>query len=118
MSLIVSTLSKVLVILLAAAVVLSVALGGWVYYRGKVIESQGATIAAQSLAIENFKKDRAAQEVSDKQLKDRLSSIQKEKETFKKGLEDALKDSPCTNTTIPDDAKRLLDKLYGSQHSR
>lgn len=118
MDLIASTASKVLAILLAVAVAVSMALGGWVYYRGTVIDSQEATIATQETTIKNFEKDQKAQATADKQLKDRLASIQKEKETFKKGLEDALKDSPCTNTAIPDDAKRLLDKLYGSQHSR
>lgn len=118
MSLIVSTASKVLAILLAAAVVLSVALGGWVWYRGTVIDSQKKTIETQALALKNFEKDQKAQALADKQLKDKLASIQKEKETFEGKLQDALKGNSCADAPIPDDAKRVLEELYGSQHPR
>lgn len=118
MSLIASTASKVLAILLAAAVVLSVALGGWVWYRGTVIDSQKKTIETQALTIKNFEKDQQAQAKADKQLKDKLASIQKEKETFEGKLQDALKGNSCADAPIPDDAKRVLEELYGSQHPR
>lgn len=118
MSLIASTASKVLAILLAIAVAVSVALGGWVYYRGTVIDSQKETIAAQKLALENFEKDQQAQATADKQLKDKLAAIQKDKETYTRKLEDALKGNTCDDAPIPDDAKRLLDQLYGSQRAR
>lgn len=118
MSLIASTASKVLAILLAVAVVVSIALGGWVWYRGTVIASQEQTIASQALTIKNFEKDQQAQAKADKQLKDKLAAIQKERETFEDKLKDALKGNSCNDTPIPDDAKRLLEELYSSQHPR
>lgn len=118
MSLIVSTTSKVLVTLLAVAVVVSMALGGWVWYRGAVIDSQKETIATQTIALKGFEKDQQAQAKADKQLKDKLATIQKERETFEDELKDALKGNSCSDTPIPDDAGRVLNNLYGSQYSR
>ena len=118
MSFVLSTVNKVLLAGIALLLVASVAFGGLWYYRGKVIAKQDETIATQALALKNFEKDRAAQDKADKQLQADKDKIAQERDTFKKGLQDALKDNECANTALPDDAKRLLQELYGSQRSR
>jgi len=115
MSFITSTIDKVLAIAVAALLVLCVAFGGLWWYRGTVIEAQNKTIASQKLAIENFQKDRKAQDVADSQLKADKELIAKERDAIRDKLKNALKDNKCANTAIPDDAGRMLDELYSSQ---
>ena len=110
-----SMVNKVLLLCVLGLLVLSVAFGGLWWYRGKEIAKQDATIATQKQALANFVKDRAAQDVADKQLTAAKDKIAKERDTLKEKLKDALKDNACANTAIPDDAQRLLKELYGSQ---
>ncbi len=117
MSLINSTVNKVLAIAVAALLMLSVAFGGLWWYRGTVIESQGKEIATQKEALDNYAKDEAAQSKVDKQLAKDKAAIAKQRDEYKKRLKDALKGNKCDNEPLPDDAKRVLDELYNSQGS-
>lgn len=110
-----STLDKVLVICLGALIIVSVAFGGLWWYRGTVIDKQTATIATQQATIAAFEKDKAAQEVADKQLQADKDRIAKERDKYKTGMDNALKDNECANAPLPDDAQRLLNQLYGKQ---
>jgi uncharacterized membrane protein YfbV (UPF0208 family) len=107
----------VYLIVIAALLVLSVSFGGLWWYRGETIELQKQIISEQSEVIHSFKLDKKAQDKADKQLQAEKESIAKERNKYKKDLADALKDNECTDVPIPDDAKRLLDKLYNSQGS-
>lgn len=104
--------------LLGAVVIVFVLMGLGLYWQHATIASQRDTMALQAQAIEGFEKDREAQAKADEQLRADKERIAKERDKYKKDLIDALKDNPCTNTRLPDDAQRLLKELYGSQGSR
>lgn len=99
---------------LGALVLICIVMGVWVAYRGSVISSQADTIALQASQLESFEKDKAAQEVADNQLQAERDRIAKERDKAKRELKDALKDNACTDTQLPDDAKRVLKELYGN----
>lgn len=117
MSLKLSTSSKVLLGIVALLLIVSTTLGVFAWYMGGEVSSLNQEVAAQKSVIEGFEKDREAQAVADKQLKEKLNAITKEKNQFKQELRDAVNGNPCNNTDLPDDAKRVLKKLYGSQRS-
>lgn len=118
MSLINSTGEKVLAMAVAALLVLSIAFGGLWWYRGTVIESQEKEIATQKEALDNYAKDKDAQGKADKQLAKDKAALEADRKKFKQELEDALEGNICADTALPDDAKRVLKELYGSQGSR
>jgi Tfp pilus assembly protein PilO len=103
---------------IALLLLVSVTLGGFAWYMGGEVASLNQEVATQKSVISGFEKDREARAVADKQLKDKLNAIMKEKDKFKRELRDAIESNPCNNTGLPDDAKRLLKELYGSQRSR
>lgn len=115
MPFVLSTVNKVLLGIVLLLLVASVSFGGVSYYRGTVIDKQDKEIATQKEALANFEKDRAAQDVADKQLTAEKDRIAKERDSFKAQLKNALKDNVCANTALPDDAQRMLKELYGSQ---
>lgn len=117
MNLISPTVDKVLVIAVAALLVLCVAFGGLWWYRGTVIDKQDVEIAQQKQQLELYAKDKAAQEIADKQLQAQKDKIAKERDKAKKDLKDALEGNPCTNAPLPDDAKRMLQDLYSGKGS-
>lgn len=108
---------KVLAILFGLLLLLCVSLGVLSWYRGDVIDSQNAEIAQQKQVLEGFEKDKAAQEVADKQLKAEKERLAKERDKYKKDLKDALKGNPCSDAQLPDDAKRMLQELYNGKGS-
>lgn len=103
--------------LLGASVLICIVLAVLLAYRGNQIEAQARTIAEQATQLERYAKDKAAQEVADNQLQAEKERIAKERNKYKKDLENALKDNPCSNTQLPDDAKRVLKELYGGKGS-
>lgn len=100
---------------LGALVIVCIVLGVWLHYRGVELDAQARTIATQAGKIKGYEKDRAAQDVADKQLQADKDKIAKERDKAKKDLKDALKDAPCTNAQLPDDAKRVLKELYSGK---
>lgn len=110
-------MSNLVKYLLGALVLICIVLAVWLGYRGSVISSQAATIATQASQLEIFEKDKAAQEVADSQLQAEKDRIAKERDKAKRDLRDALKDNPCTDAQLPDDAKRVLKELYGNTGS-
>ena len=117
MSLITSTVDKVLALAVAALLVLCVVFGGLWWYRGTVIDKQDVEIAQQKQQLELYAKDKAAQDKADKQLQAEKDRIAKERETYKAQLKDALNNQVCADTPLPDDAKRVLKELYGGKGS-
>lgn len=115
MSLMQSMVGKVLVGAVVILTVLSMAFGALSWYRGDKIDSLSLEIEKQKKALAEFEKDKKAQDVADKQLNADKKAIIKERDEFKQRLEDALKNSVCANTELPDDAKRVLKELYNSQ---
>ncbi len=108
---------KVLAILVAVLLVLCMGFGVLAWYRGDVIDSQKTEISQQKEALDRFEKDKAAQEVADKQLQAEKDRLAKERDKYKKDLKDALKGNPCTDAQLPDDAKRMLQELYNGKGS-
>lgn len=100
---------------LGALVIVCMVLGVWLHYRGVELDAQARTIATQAAQIEGFEKDKAAQDVADKQLQAEKDKIAKERDKVKKDLKDALKGNACTDAQLPDDAKRVLKELYGGK---
>lgn len=104
--------------LLGAVLLAFVAMGVGLYWQHSTISSQRDTLAKQQQAIDDFKKDKAGQEKADKQLKADKEKIAKERDKFRRGLEDALRDNGCSDVPFDSDTQRLLQDLYNSQGSR
>lgn len=104
--------------LLGALLLAFVAMGVGLYWQHSTIVSQRDTMAKQQEAIDGFKKDKSGQEKADKQLKADKEKIAKERDKYKRGLEDALGDNKCADVSFDSDTQRLLNDLYGSQSSR
>lgn len=107
-------MNNILKYLLGASLLTCVVLAVWLAYRGNQLEAQARTIAEQATQLEGYAKDKAAQEVADNQLQAEKDRIAKERDKAKRELKDALKDNACTDTQLPDDAKRVLKELYGN----
>ncbi len=118
MPLISSTGGKVLTILVGVLLVLCMGFGVLAWYRGDVIDSQKTELAQQKEALDRFEKDKAAQDVADKQLQADKDKIAKERNKLKAQLNDALKDDGCADTALPDNSKWVLDELYGRESSK
>lgn len=102
---------------LGAAVVVFVLMAVGLVYQHSTIASQDATIASQKQTIDTFEKDKKAQDKADKQLKAEKEKIAKERQDWKKLLNEALKGNACNDVPFDDNTQRLLNKLYGKQGS-
>jgi len=98
---------------LGALVLICIVMGVWMVYQSHEISSQADTIASQQETITHFQQDKEAQELADNQLQADKDKIAKERNMYKKKLNDALANQECTDAHLPDDAKRVLEELYG-----
>ncbi len=103
--------------LLIGAIALFLLMGVGLYWQHSTISSQRDTMALQREALERFESDRAAQAKADESLKSSRERIAKERDRYKRELQDALENNVCANTALPPDAKRMLEDLYNSKGS-
>lgn len=103
--------------LLGASVIVCIALAVGMYWQHSTIVSQSGTIDSMTIQIEGLKKQSKARDIVAKQNKKDKQKAQEERDEFKRKLKDAEENSPCANTPLSDNSKRVLEDLYNSQPS-
>lgn len=104
--------------LLGASVFISIVLAVGLYLSHQKNLSQARTIDEMSQQLSILDKQIKARDSSASILKQEKEKAAKERDMYKRKLNESEADSVCRDVPLNDNTKRVLDELYRSQASK